>query len=54
MTEHIYRYVVYERIDDYLTLGWLIVWPMRPVHYHDRFGVTMEWRCDCKLVEPRK
>jgi hypothetical protein len=46
------RYVNYERIEDHLLLGWLVVWPMYPVRYHDSFGVTMEWLCDCKTVEP--
>lgn len=46
----IYRYVIHERVTDYLRLGWAIAADLGPVHGH--WSLLMCWPCECKCVEP--
>ena len=45
------RYIVHERVMDYLMCGWHILIPDLGIH-HSRYSVMMAWLCDCKRVEP--
>ena len=39
-----YRYVRWDRIDEFHRLGWMVVADLGPTHGH--WSVLM-WRCDC-------
>jgi len=45
--ERILRHVTYAKINDYLLLGWIALPPSSVVDYHDQWGITMEWLCQC-------
>ncbi len=46
-----FRFVIFERIDDYLRLGWVI--SVADLHApHGNYAMLMMWPCQCKLVEP--
>ena len=45
-----FRYVTYDRIPDYLALGWLVVADLG--HPHSQWSVLCEWLCECPCVEP--
>lgn len=47
-----FRYVTYNRLADYLALGWMIVADLGP--YHNQWALLCEWLCQCRVVEPRK
>ncbi len=53
MTERTWHatYVLYEHIRDYLACGWMVAIP-NGVSHINAYGITMEWRCDCKIVRP--
>jgi hypothetical protein len=42
------RYVVHERIEDYLRLGWMWLTPI------GEWSVLMGWPCKCKIAEPQQ
>lgn len=45
----IYRYVLIERVEDYLRLGWCFA----PGWYLGHWSVLMFWPCEeCRAVEP--
>lgn len=46
-----FRYVLYERVEDYFRLGWAFAADLGPVH--GQYSVLMAWPCQCKLVEPK-
>lgn len=46
-----FRYVIHERVRDYLDIGWHIA--AVSMGHHGYYGVMMAWLCNCKLVEPR-
>jgi hypothetical protein len=49
---HIYRFVIHERVRDYLDLGWMFAFDLgRP---HSDYSVALEWRCNCPMVEARR
>lgn len=52
-THFVYRYVTFEKLPDYLALGW-VAHPALEGCHHGYYGVLAEWLCDCKLVEPKK
>lgn len=47
----IYRYVVHERVVEYLKLGWWIA--CADLGPHGYYSVLMNWPCSCKMVEPK-
>jgi hypothetical protein len=47
----IFRYVVHERVEEYMKLGWWIV--QTNMQHHGYYSVLMNWPCNCKMVEPR-
>ena len=51
-SETFFRYVIHERVLDYLRCGWHISCVNIAPH-HAQYGVLMTWLCSCKLVEPR-
>jgi hypothetical protein len=45
------RYVLHERVLDYLMCGWhILIADLGP--NHREFSVMLAWLCDCKMVEP--
>jgi hypothetical protein len=46
-----YRYVRWNRLADYLHLGWLPVADLGA--YHGQWSVLCEWKCNCPCAEPR-
>lgn len=52
MNERFFRYVLHERIADYLQLGWMLCAPLGPPH--DEYAVLMCWLCNCGCVEPKR
>jgi hypothetical protein len=50
--DRIFKYATYDRIADYLALGWVIVMPNKMTH-HEEYGLVLEWLCDCKMVRPQ-
>jgi hypothetical protein len=46
-----FRYVVHERVPDYLLCGWL-AHPSLEETYHGQYSALLEWRCQCRMVEP--
>lgn len=49
----IFRFVVHERVLDYLMCGWHIAQPdLGPPH--GGWSVLMQWLCPCKMVESIK
>jgi hypothetical protein len=47
----IFRYVVHERVEEYMKIGWWIV--QTDMQHHGYYSVLMNWPCNCKMVEPR-
>lgn len=47
-----YRYVIHERVLDYLRLGWAVAADLGPTH--GQWSVLMIWLCDCRCVEPSR
>jgi hypothetical protein len=52
MKERVFHYTAYDRLRDWLALGWVIVMPNQITH-HQHYGLVVEWLCDCKLARPR-
>jgi hypothetical protein len=52
MRDRILHYVPYDRALDWLRCGWIVAKPNCLPMYHDLYGVTMEWLCDCKMARP--
>lgn len=48
-----YRYVIHERVPDYLLCGWLATPALEGTH-HGFYSVLMAWLCDCPTTEPTK
>jgi hypothetical protein len=48
-----FRYVVHDRVPDYLLCGWL-AHPALEGSYHGQYSALLEWRCACPPAEPRK
>ena len=46
----IFRYVIHERVSEYLNLGWIVCADLGPVH--GQWSVLMRWLCECPYVEP--
>lgn len=46
-----FHYVTFERVEDFLRCGWVVMIPNDVMHHH-YYGVPMEWLCDCKIVRP--
>ena len=40
------RYVIHERVEDYLRLGWMALAPL------GEWSILMGWPCQCKPAEP--
>ena len=40
------RYVIHERVGDYLRLGWVALAPL------GEWSILMGWPCQCKPAEP--
>jgi hypothetical protein len=40
------RYVIHERVEDYLRLGWMVLAPL------GEWSILMGWPCQCKPAEP--
>jgi hypothetical protein len=49
MTLH--RFVLHDRVPDYLRLGWLALSSLEGTH-HGFWSVHCAWLCGCKPVEP--
>jgi hypothetical protein len=47
----IFHNVRWERLDDWLSLGWCIV-PDYFRDYHAPFALMCEWLCDCPMRKP--
>jgi hypothetical protein len=47
----IVRYVIHERVEDYLRLGWMFVATLGPTH--GEWSILMGWPCQCEMAEPR-
>jgi len=45
-----FRYVVHERVLDYLMCGWHIA--RVDIGHHSYYSVLLQWLCPCKPVEP--
>lgn len=45
-----FRYVLHERVRDFIMLGWLECADLGPPH--NEYSVLMCWPCQCKYVEP--
>jgi hypothetical protein len=50
MTLH--RWVLIERVPDYLLIGWLALPTLEGTH-HGRWSVHCIWLCACRAAEPR-
>jgi len=46
----IFRQVIWERLADYLNLGWMVVADLGPTH--GEWSVLMEFRCVCRDSVP--
>lgn len=46
-------YVLYENVLDYLACGWMVAIPNGAGRLN-WYGIVMEWRCDCKIVRPKR
>ena len=46
-----YRYVPYDRVVDYLDIGWMVASCREHAHM-DVYRVILCWPCECRLVEP--
>lgn len=49
MTVH--RWVIYDRVPDYLMLGWLALPTLNGTH-HGFWSAHCVWLCGCKAAEP--
>jgi len=47
------RFVIYDKIADYEQLGWMVAADNHN-NYHGIWGVIMEWRCACRILEPHR
>jgi hypothetical protein len=47
----IYRYVTYDRVPTFLSLGWVVAADLGPTH--GRWSCLMRWLCECKAVVPK-
>lgn len=45
-----YRYVLHERVLDYLKCGWHIA--QHDLGHHTYYSVLMIWLCNCNRIEP--
>lgn len=48
-----FTYVTYDKIPDFLSVGWMVVIPNAPMRQIHAYGIVMEWRCACPMVKPR-
>lgn len=51
MSKSTFRYVVHERVPDYLRCGWF-AHPSLEGSYHGQYSALLEWRCCCPMAEP--
>ena len=42
------KFVPYALVEDYLRMGWLVLFPNAPMHHH-AYGIEMAFICDCKV-----
>ena len=42
------KFVSFDRINEHLQLGWMVMVPNAPMHHH-HYGVEMKWICNCPL-----
>lgn len=49
-----FRYVMWELVEDYLCLGWMVMADLGPIH--GQYSTLMEWRCACRqgIIAPRR
>ena len=45
-----FRYVIYNRVFNYMRLGWMVAADLGPPH--SEYSCLMCWPCSCKCVEP--
>lgn len=45
-----FKYVAFERVHDYMRLGWVISGEAYPPHNH--YAVVMVWLCGCPVAMP--
>jgi hypothetical protein len=50
MSIRTFRYVPWDRLPDYLALGWIPVADLGPTH--GRWSILCEWLCACECIEP--
>lgn len=48
----VHRFVVWDRVPDYLRLGWLAL-PTLEGTGHGLWAVHLVWLCGCDVAEPR-
>jgi hypothetical protein len=44
------QFVRYDRIQDQLGAGWIVLFPNAP-HHHMHYGIELAWLCECPLPE---
>lgn len=50
--EQLFRYVVHERVGDFLLVGWMVCADLGTYHT-DVWGAVLYWRpCSCRYTEP--
>lgn len=42
------KFVRYDRIEQHLQLGWMVMIPKAACH-HQIYGIEMKWICSCKV-----
>jgi hypothetical protein len=42
------KFVRYDRIEDHLRQGWMVMFPNGP-HHHQHYGIEMKWVCPCEV-----
>lgn len=45
-----FRFVVHDRVFDYLLCGWQIA--QTDMGHHSYYSILLNWPCNCKMVEP--
>jgi hypothetical protein len=42
------KFVRFDRIEEHLALGWMVMIPNVPMHHH-HYGVELKWICGCRV-----
>lgn len=48
MTPRALRFARFEKVEDFLRVGWMVSIPNAPMHHH-YYGCELKWICDCPV-----